>query len=133
MSKLVNATKVLETAIEGTEAILTLNSDDSKFEAQVEKYTKACAYRDDQAAAVVTVSATEAKTLFADNEELATVTGVMEFGATTLSATVYREFRVDGSEDVIPNHVVFGCEHDFTNRVSDAVAGIFDEVEEAAE
>lgn len=105
---------------------LTLESTDKGFEKQSTAYGKACEYRGQLVGAVAGAVAENAKELFGSDEEVSVVSGSMEFGPSVLSATVHREFQVEGSDDVIANHVVVGCEDDFTKQVNDAVAGIFD-------
>lgn len=130
-----NTTIVLTSAaaaVADGEVVLTLGTEDKAFKKQEEAYTKAAEYRGNLVGAIATTVATEAKTQF-ENEEVDLVTGSMNFGPTELSATVYRTFQPEGSEESINNHVVIGSVDDYTTIVNEATDGIFEEEAETEE
>ncbi|AFI55407.1 hypothetical protein TSMG0124 [Halocynthia phage JM-2012] len=120
-------TVALGTIVDG-ELPLEITNDSDEFKKAEESYVKATTFRDGMVGALTTTVANTAKEQFEENEEIEVVSGSMEFGPTTLGATVYRNFKVKGDEgdESIANHVVVTSQDDFTNTVNDALEGIFE-------
>lgn len=130
MSKSLLALAISAASVQDGEVVLTITPEDKGFKKAEEAYVKATEFRSNLVGEITKGVATEAKVQFED-DAVEVVTGSMDFGPTTLSATVFRNFKVKGDEgdDSIANHVVVSSVDDFTQVVTDSLVGIFDDVE----
>lgn len=131
INKAILALTVTAGTLNEGELPLELTNDSKEFKEAEKQYAAVTKVRDSLVGAIASTVATEAKTAFADNDDVQIVTGSMDFGSTTLGAQVYRNYKADDESESIANYVVVTSNDDYTNVVNEAVAGIFDESSES--